>query len=137
MITQVNIKNLASYELGMERGIEKITTQLLLSLSPEQVAELTDLPVVQNKSRNVVTEHGMQEVSLSEEKSIKQCLKEALIEIVSPDILEGMYPYDLGIEKGMEKIIKQLLLTLSPEQIAKLTDLPLDKIMEIKSKTEH
>lgn len=66
MITQVNIENLPSYSLGMKRGIkegmekgmenavEQIIRQLLMTQSPEQVANLTHLPfekIIQIKSK--------------------------------------------------------------------------------------
>jgi len=37
----------------------------------------------------------------------------------------------------LEKIIKQLLRTQSPEQVATLIAVPLDKIKDIQNKTEH
>ncbi len=40
-----------------------------------------------------------------------------------------------GMEKGIEKIIRQLLITQSPEQVAKLTGLTIDSIIKIKDET--
>ena len=42
-----------------------------------------------------------------------------------------------GIEKGIEKTIRQLLATQSPEQVAKLTGLTIDRIIKIKDETKH
>ena len=41
-----------------------------------------------------------------------------------------------GMEKGIEKIIRQLLTTQSPEQVAKLTGLTIDRIIKIKDETK-
>jgi hypothetical protein len=53
VITQVNVKNFASYqwgrddgrEEGVEEGMEKIVRHLLINQSPEQVSILTNLPL--------------------------------------------------------------------------------------------
>jgi hypothetical protein len=55
--------------------------------------------------------------------------------------IENFASYEWGMEKGMEKgmvaIVEQLLKTLSPEQVAKLSNLPLEKIIKIKNETTH
>ena len=40
-------------------------------------------------------------------------------------------------EKGIEKIIRQLLTTQSPEQVSKLTGLSIGSIIKIKAETKH
>jgi hypothetical protein len=59
--------------------------------------------------------------------------------------IENLPSYELGMEKGLQKgmeqgietVIKQLLTSQSPEQVANLIHVSLDKIMHIKNKTEH
>ena len=41
------------------------------------------------------------------------------------------------MEKGIEKIIRQLLTTQSPEQVSKLTGLSIGSIIKIKAETKH
>jgi hypothetical protein len=45
VITQVNVKNFASYKWGVEAGMVAIIEQLLKTLPPEQVAKLSNLPL--------------------------------------------------------------------------------------------
>lgn len=42
-----------------------------------------------------------------------------------------------GIEQGIEKIVRQLLTQQSPEHIALLINLPLEKILAIKNNSNH
>jgi predicted methyltransferase len=37
-----------------------------------------------------------------------------------------------GVEQGIKKVIRQLLATQSAEQVAQLTNLPLEMIMQVK-----
>jgi hypothetical protein len=76
---------------------------------------------------------------LSENRDLKTYIKEAEAMITQVNI-ETLPSYELGMEKGVEqgmeqgikKIISQLLATQSPEQVAKLTNLPLNMIMQVK-----
>jgi predicted transposase/invertase (TIGR01784 family) len=83
---------------------------------------------------------------LSENRNLKTYIKEAENMITQVNI-ETLPSYELGMEKGMQKgvekgmeqgirkVIRQLLATQSPEQVAQLTNLPVDRIMEIKKQT--
>jgi hypothetical protein len=81
---------------------------------------------------------------LSENRDLKTYIKEAE-NMITQVTIENLPSYELGMERGMERgmekgteqIIKQLLMTQSPEQIATLTRIALEKIMQIKSKMEH
>lgn len=89
---------------------------------------------------------------LSENRDLKTYIKEAET-VITQVAIENLPSYELGMEKGLQKgmergmeqgleqgietVIKQLLSSQSPEQVANLIQLPLDKIMHIKNKTEH
>lgn len=90
---------------------------------------------------------------LSENRDLQQCVKKAgemLTEVnieklpfyqlvlergwsrgIESGYAEGM---EKGMEAGMEKIVRQLLVQQSPEMVAQLTDLPLNRILAIKGK---
>ncbi len=85
---------------------------------------------------------------LSENRDLKTDIKEAEAMITQVTI-ENLPSYELGMEKGLQKgmergieqgietIVIQLLSRYSVEQVANLIQLPVDKIMDIKNKTEH
>ena len=82
--------------------------------------------------------------SLSENRDLKSYINEVKTVITQVNV-ENFASYEWGmekgiekgIEKGMEKIILKLLATQSPEQVASLTDLPFEMIVQIKNKMEH
>ena len=77
---------------------------------------------------------------LSENRDLKDYIKEAET-MISQVNIENLPSYELGMERGKEEnlkeIILQLLTTCTPEQVAKLINLPLEKILAIKNQTEH
>jgi len=85
---------------------------------------------------------------LSENRNLKMHIKE-VEKMITQFNIENFPSYELGMERGLEKgleqgleqglerVIKQLLRTQSPEQVATLIAIPLDKIKDIQNKTEH
>lgn len=39
--------------------------------------------------------------------------------------------YQEGVEKGVRKVVKSLLLSMKPDEIAKKVDLPLDFVLDV------
>jgi hypothetical protein len=47
--------------------------------------------------------------------------------------IEKLPSFELGMEKGMKQIVKQLLKRQTPEIVAEMTDLPLEIVVAINS----
>ena len=73
---------------------------------------------------------------LSDNRDLKTAIKEA--ETVITDInIENLPSYELGMEKGIQQMVKQLLTKNSPEQVAELTEMSLADILAIKNSNKH
>ena len=100
---------------GVRKGKEDMITDLLDTMTPEEIAEKTKIPTY-----------------LIEELARKNDVEESEIrEFYKWQETYGKIKEEQGIRKGKKEIIKELLKTMPSEEIAEKTNIELRKINKI------
>lgn len=119
----------------------------------ETLSENRDLKNQIKEAENMITQFSIEKMpsyELGMEKGIITGLEKGIVEGWKKGMEKGLEKgieqglekgmeqgIEKGIKKGMKKIIQQLLTTQSPEQVALLTNFPVEKIIKIKNKMQH
>lgn len=97
------------------------------------LSENRDLQQCVKKAGEMLTEVNIEKLPFYQ-LVLEKGLERGIAQGIEKGIEKGI---ERGIEQGIEKIVRQLLTQQSPEHIALLINLPLEKILAIKNKSTH